>query len=97
VRSLVVRGLGREHSIGLRVVVAFDLLLRGCLPGVAGSFVSALIELAQKVLEAIGNALVYHIIIDPLEDVPEPTLIFAAQAPSSLSCMGVCMHCRLWP
>jgi hypothetical protein len=66
VRSLVVRGLGREHTIGLRVVVAFHLLLRSCLPGVAGSFVSALIELAQKVLEAIGNALVYHVIIDPL-------------------------------
>jgi hypothetical protein len=79
-------------------VVAFDLLLRSCLPGAAGSLVfSALIELAQKVLEAIGNALVDHVIIDSLKDVPEPTLIFAAQAPSSLSCMGVCMHCRLWP
>jgi hypothetical protein len=97
VRSLVDRGLGREQTVGLGVVVAFDLLLHSCLPAVAGGFISALFELAQKVLEAIGNALVDHVIIDSLKDVPEPTLIFAAQAPSSLSCMGVCMHCRLWP
>ena len=39
----------------------------------------------------------YHVIINALKNVPEPTLIFAAQAPSSLSCMRVGMHCRLWP
>jgi hypothetical protein len=94
VRSLVVRGLGREQTIGLGVVTSFDLPVRSRL---ARGFIPALFEFGQKLLEPIRNALVYHVIIDSLKDVPEPTLIFAAQAPSSLSCMGVCMHCRLWP
>jgi hypothetical protein len=62
-----------------------------------GTLSPALFKLGKKVLEPVRNALVYHVIINALENVPEPTLIFAAQAPSSLSCMGVGVHCRLWP
>jgi hypothetical protein len=32
-----------------------------------------------------------------LQDVPEPSLIFAAQASSGLSYRGVGLHGRLWP
>jgi hypothetical protein len=54
-----------------------------------------IIELVQQVLESIGNALTYHVIVHPLKNVAESTLILAAEASSDLAYMGVRLHCRL--
>ena len=93
--EIVVGRLGREQTIRLGSVTR-RLALRGCRLRRARRAITALFKLGEKVLEPVRNALVYHVIINALKNVPEPTLIFAAQAPSSLSCMGVGMHCRLW-
>jgi len=58
-------------------------------------FAVVIIELVQQVLESIGNALPYHVIVDPLKNVAEPTLILAAEASSNFTYMGVRLHCRL--
>jgi len=58
-------------------------------------FAFVIIKLVQQVLESIGNALPYHVIVDPLKNVAEPTLILAAEASSDLTYMGVRLHCRL--
>ena len=63
-------------------------LARGLLPG--------LVKLVQQIAEAVGDPLTDHVVVDPLQDVPEPSLVFAAQPSSGLSYRGVGLHCRLW-
>src|SRR5262249_48967301 len=53
------------------------------------------VEFVQQVLEPIRNPLPYHVIVTPLKNVAESTLILAAEASSSLTYMGVRLHCRL--
>jgi hypothetical protein len=54
-------------------------------------------ELIEEVPEPIGNALPYHIIVDPLQDIPKSALVFAAQTSSSFPNMGIRLHRCLWP
>ena len=50
------------------------------------------VELIQQVLEAIGNALPHHVVINPLQDVPESALVFATEASSRPSNCGIHVH-----
>jgi hypothetical protein len=87
-RSLVVRERLHEtiaSVVPLRVSMRFGRFV----------FALVLIELVQQVLEPIGNALPYHVIVHPLKDVTESTLILAAEASSNFMYMGVRLHCRL--
>jgi hypothetical protein len=53
------------------------------------------VKLAQEVLEPVGHALAHHVIVDPLQNISESTLIFSAQTSSSFTYMGVRLHCCL--
>ena len=53
------------------------------------------VELVQQVLEAVGNALAQHLVVDALKDVANSTLILTAEAASRLSNLRVGMHGRL--
>ena len=46
-----------------------DLPLPGCRLRLAGRAVATLFKLSKKVLEPVRNALVYHVIINALENV----------------------------
>jgi hypothetical protein len=55
-------------------------------------------ELAEELLEPLGNALPYHVIVDPLQDIPKSALVFAAETSSSFTYnMGIRLHRCLWP
>src|SRR5262249_53313956 len=60
-----------------------------------------IVEFVQQLPETIGHALADDVIVDPLQDIAEPALIFAAEAPSSFSYMGIRLHysrlCPHWP
>jgi hypothetical protein len=65
--------------------------------GLGVGTLSAVVELGQEILEPVGNALPHHVIVGSLENIPEPPLVFTAEASSYFSYWGVRMHCRLWP
>ena len=51
-----------------------------------------LLEALQQVLEAVGNALAQHLVVDALKDVTDPSLILATRRPPGLlTCASVCM------
>ncbi|HZA02036.1 MAG TPA: hypothetical protein VE665_07130 [Hyphomicrobiaceae bacterium] len=54
-----------------------------------------LLEALQQFLEAVGNALAQHLVVDALKDVTDPSLILATEAPSGPSHLRVGMHGRL--
>jgi hypothetical protein len=83
---------GLDETIPIGIV---RLFVPSRLAGGAKSFLLAAVELAQKVSEAIRNALADDVVVDPLQDVAEPTLVFTAQASSGLSYLGIGMHSRL--
>jgi hypothetical protein len=83
---------GLNETILVGIVRVF---VPGRLAGVAHSLLLAPVELVQKISEAIRNALADDVVIDPLQDVAEPTLVFAAQASSGLSYLGIGMHSGL--
>jgi hypothetical protein len=58
-------------------------------------FALVIIEFVQQVFESIGYALPYHVVVNPLKNVAEATLILAAEASSNFTYMGVRLHCRL--
>jgi len=72
-------------------MVLCALTLRRARRGVATWLLNAL----QQVLEAVGNALAQHLVVDALKDVTDPSLILATQAPSGPSNLRVGMHGRL--
>src|SRR5713101_3172021 len=99
-RSLAVGNvvpLGLDEPIGLGVVPAFGLPMRRGPLGLAALLHLRSVELVQKVLEPIGNALAYHVVVSPVQNIAKPALVFAAQPSCGLSCWGVRLHCRLWP
>jgi hypothetical protein len=53
------------------------------------------VELTQEVLEPVGHALPYHVIVDPLQNIAESALVFTAETSSSFAYMGVRLHCCL--
>jgi len=54
------------------------------------------VQFAQEVLEPIGNALAYHVIVDALKNVAQPALILAAEtSSSSLTYESIRLHCCL--
>jgi hypothetical protein len=53
------------------------------------------VELTQEILEPVGHALAYHVVVDPLENIAESALVFAAETSSSFPYMGVRLHCCL--
>src|SRR5262245_45721898 len=69
---------------------------RGPVAGFARRLLPGLVEFIQQISEPVGNPLTDHIVVNPLQDVPEPSLVFAAQPSSGLSYLGVGLHCRLW-
>jgi hypothetical protein len=61
------------------------------------SAVCAVLQLIQQIAKPVGHPLAKHIIVNPLEDISEPPLIFAAQPSSGLSYLGMSLHNCLWP
>src|SRR5262245_63861654 len=72
------------------------LPVRGPVGSIARSLFAGLVELIQQIAEPVGDPLTDHIVVHPLQDVPQPSLVFAAQPSSGLSYRGVGLHCRLW-
>src|SRR5262245_533843 len=72
------------------------LPVRGPVGSIARSLFAGLVELIQQISEPVGHSLTDHVVVHPLQDVPEPSLVFAAQPSSGLSYRGVGLHCRLW-
>src|SRR5262245_44630152 len=64
--------------------------------GFARRLLPGLVEFIQQISEPVGNPLTDHIVVNPLQDVPEPALVFAGQPSCGLSYWGVGLHCRLW-
>jgi hypothetical protein len=54
-----------------------------------------LIELLKQVLEAVGNPLAQHLVVDTPKDVADSSLILAAEASPGLSHLRVGIHGRL--
>jgi hypothetical protein len=69
---------------------SFGLALRRGRPGLANLF--GLVELIQRFLETVGNALAYHLVVNALKDVADSSLILAAEAPPGVSNLRVGMH-----
>jgi hypothetical protein len=59
-------------------------------------FMLGLAKLVQEIFEPIGDALANNFIVNPLQDIPEPALVLAAEASSGLSYLSVRVHGRLW-
>src|SRR5262245_46968859 len=94
-RSLVVgKTLGLDETIWIMPPVC--LPTRGLVAGFARRLLPGLVEFIQQISETVGDPLTDHVVVYPLQDVPEPSLIFAAQPSSGLSYRGVGLHCRLW-
>src|SRR5262245_59259473 len=64
--------------------------------GFARRLLPGLVEFIQQISEPVGNPLTDHIVVNSLQDVPEPALVFAGQPSCCLSYWGVGLHCRLW-
>src|SRR5215510_129483 len=94
-RSLVVgKTLGLDETIWIMPPVW--LPVRGSVGSIARSLFAGLVELIQQIAEPIGDPLTDYIVVHSLQDVSEPSLVFAAQPSSGLSYRGVGLHCRLW-
>src|SRR5262245_28651184 len=94
-RSLVVgKTLGLDETIWIMPPAC--LPTRGPVAGFARRLLPGLVELIQQIAEPVGHSLTDDVVVYPLEDVPEPSLVFAAQPSSGLSYRGVGLHCRLW-
>src|SRR5262245_55263008 len=94
-RSLVLgKTLGLDETIWIMPPVW--LPMRGPVAGFARGLLPGLVELIQQIAEPVGHSLTDDVVVYPLEDVPEPSLVFAAQPSSGLSYRGVGLHCRLW-
>jgi hypothetical protein len=65
--------------------------------GLARLFRSGSVQLVQQVPEPVRDALADDVVINPLQDIAEPPLVFAAQASSLFAHLSIGMHCRLWP
>jgi hypothetical protein len=53
--------------------------------GLGLSCAAGIVELVQQVLESVGDPLSDDIIVDSLQDIAEPSLIFAAKASCGFS------------
>src|SRR5262245_8420353 len=94
-RSLVVgKTLGLDETVC--IMPPLCLPTRGPVAGFARRLLAGLVELIQQISETVGDPLTDHVVVYPLQDVPEPSLVFAAQPSSGLSYRGVGLHCRLW-
>jgi hypothetical protein len=64
----IVQPLGSDEAIRRRVALGFP-----CAPGL----VEGIIKLVQQIPETVGNPLLDHIIVNSLEYVAQPSLVFA--------------------
>jgi hypothetical protein len=64
----VVQPLGSDEAIRCRVALGVPFAPGG---------VEGIIELVQQVPETVGDPLLDHIIVNSLEDVAQPSLVFA--------------------
>jgi hypothetical protein len=68
----IIQSFGSDEAIGRRVIL-------GVLPlgGADPHRVEGIIELVQQNPESVGNPLLDHIIVNSLENVAQPSLVFA--------------------
>src|SRR5208337_3043600 len=64
----IVQPLGSDEAIRRRVALGLPFAPRR---------IEGIIELVQQVPETVGNPLLDHIIVNSLEDVAQPSLVFA--------------------
>src|SRR5262249_15973916 len=79
----------RHQPVGPLVLPARGVAL------VVARFMFGLGQLVQEVPEPVRHALAIAIVLPPLQDVPDPALVLAAEASSGLSSLGVRLHGRL--
>jgi hypothetical protein len=77
-------------------MISFVVSLTLALGGPAGlALLLGPLELAQQILEPVGNALAQHLVVDALKDIANSALILTAEASTRLSDLRVGMHGRL--
>src|SRR5262249_41159922 len=82
---------GLDHLVRLRSALGAALSVQCRAPRAHLLALWPVLKLLQQVPEAIGNALFDDVIVDALQNVSKPALVFAAQ-PSCPTCRRVRLH-----
>jgi hypothetical protein len=75
-----VQPVGSEHAIRRRAVLASISAVSGTIGirrGLICRRVAGIIQLIEQVLESIGNPLLDNVVVNTLEDIAQPPLVFA--------------------
>src|SRR5271166_1522533 len=77
----IVQSLGSDEAIGRRPILACFFPAGGPVGRIQCALdprrVEGIIKLVQQVPETVGNPLLDHIVVNSLEDIAEPSLVFA--------------------